>query len=556
MGSLTTLSERRFEWFVTNSMTQVVIRAEAGQKFQLAVAGENEVHISVARTLPPTLSLLSPANDTEFIVGETVNVTADVVDPDGPVSRVEFYRNRSLIVVATNPPFNASFTLDEPSSWLIEAIAFDEHNVPSSGDSRFIRARMPGPPNDAFTNRLALSGVFTNITGTTADATFEPEEREWTRVGSAWWEWAAPASGTFTVTVRSERGYWLSVAVLTGTNLSDLLLLTAAASQHDASDYYAQVTFEAEAGVKYPIAVASGDAVALSIAQTAPPVVTLVQPAPDSVFRTGDMVTLQAEAEDSDGRITKVEFYNWRTLLGTVTEPPFVLQTNFSPGYWWGIRARAFDNHGLYADSATVSIEVRSPPPANDNFVNATPLSGWFIQHTANDRESTVEPDEPVFTRATGSIWWSWTAPASGRVLLFSDAYNGHLAVCAGINVAELTVLAFSKSIGSGMKLEFDAVAGESYPLLFQSESGSAGDFRLDLLLDARELVGLRTLSRGRFALDLYTTLDRTWTVQVTTNLVDWLPLATSPGPNGAIHFLDPPQPGRQQRFYRAIGEP
>ena len=135
-----------------------------------------------------------------------------------------------------------------------------------------------------------------------------------------------------------------------------------------------------------------------------------------------------------------------------------------------------------------------------------------------------------------------------------TDAPFGHLAVYLGAELDGLTAITSnSPPTSSASQLSFDAVTGTDYAISFQSLGGFAGDFRLSLLLDARELSGLRISSRGRLALDLCTTVDRTWSIEATTNLVDWSPVATSPVSNGLIRFLDPPVSGRQQRFFRPV---
>ena len=47
------------------------------------------------------------------------------------------------------------------------------------------------------------------------------------------------------------------------------------------------------------------------------PVVSITSPAIDSTYNVGDYITVQATATDPDGTISKVEFYQGNTLLGT-----------------------------------------------------------------------------------------------------------------------------------------------------------------------------------------------------------------------------------------------
>src|SRR5689334_5903981 len=54
--------------------------------------------------------------------------------------------------------------------------------------------------------------------------------------------------------------------------------------------------------------------------------------------------------------------------------------------------------------------------PANDAFANRTTLSGPTNTILASNVGATIEPGEPQHAGEAGghSVWWSWTAPASG----------------------------------------------------------------------------------------------------------------------------------------------
>src|SRR6185369_3696257 len=54
-----------------------------------------------------------------------------------------------------------------------------------------------------------------------------------------------------------------------------------------------------------------------------PPTVTLTSPANGANFTAGSNITLSATASDSDGTVSKVDFFNGATKLGTVTASPY-----------------------------------------------------------------------------------------------------------------------------------------------------------------------------------------------------------------------------------------
>lgn len=91
------------------------------------------------------------------------------------------------------------------------------------------------------------------------------------------------------------------------------------------------------------------------------PTVTLTSPTTGAIFSVGTAITLTASASDSDGSITKVEFYRGgTTLVGTATTAPFrYVWTNAVAGAY-SLTAKAYDNRNGTATSAAAAITVVS----------------------------------------------------------------------------------------------------------------------------------------------------------------------------------------------------
>jgi alpha-tubulin suppressor-like RCC1 family protein len=91
-----------------------------------------------------------------------------------------------------------------------------------------------------------------------------------------------------------------------------------------------------------------------------PPTVTLTAPAAGAVFNAPATITLAATASDSDGSVAKVEFFQGTTKLGESTTALFTYTwSGVVPGSYI-LSAKATDNQGATAQSATVSITVQS----------------------------------------------------------------------------------------------------------------------------------------------------------------------------------------------------
>ena len=92
----------------------------------------------------------------------------------------------------------------------------------------------------------------------------------------------------------------------------------------------------------------------------ASPTVSLTSPKSDGQFAVGSNVSITATAADSDGSITKVEFYNGTTLLGTDTSAPYSYTWSSVKAGEYNLTAKATDNKGAITISNAVQIKVAS----------------------------------------------------------------------------------------------------------------------------------------------------------------------------------------------------
>jgi RTX calcium-binding nonapeptide repeat (4 copies) len=103
------------------------------------------------------------------------------------------------------------------------------------------------------------------------------------------------------------------------------------------------------------------------------------------------------------------------------------------------------------------------PGPANDEFPTATPLDGFPVTATYKSSTevggATAEPGEPdhegddvsgPIPSSSGSVWYSWTAPANGPVMLrVCGAFNA-VAVYTGNHLGALSWVLTRRPRGSG----------------------------------------------------------------------------------------------------------
>ena len=89
-----------------------------------------------------------------------------------------------------------------------------------------------------------------------------------------------------------------------------------------------------------------------------PPTVSLTAPAGGTSYTAPASVALTASAADSDGTVSKVEFYSGTTLLGTDTTAPYSFTWGSVAAGTYSLTAVAYDNAGARTTSAAVSITV------------------------------------------------------------------------------------------------------------------------------------------------------------------------------------------------------
>ncbi len=91
---------------------------------------------------------------------------------------------------------------------------------------------------------------------------------------------------------------------------------------------------------------------------TTPPTVSITAPADGTTFLAPASITIAANAADSDGTVTKVEFFNGATKLGEDTTVPYAFDwTNVAIGTY-SLTVKATDDMTAATTSATITVNV------------------------------------------------------------------------------------------------------------------------------------------------------------------------------------------------------
>jgi hypothetical protein len=409
-----------------------------------------------------------------------------------------------------------------------------------------ITATAAAPSNDNFASAIALSGAdASRSSDTNVDATLQPGED--TTVGvsngvpspagaSVWYSWTAPGTGMVVIDTATS-GFDTLLGVYTGTAVD---ALTVVASNDDVSTLVrtSRVRFPAESGTAYRIRVdgytgATGT-INLQLHQAPAPsnddfaAALSLGNGPDASrpADTNDGATLEAGEPDTfpnadagasvwyswtapaDGEVViNTATSNFDTLLGVYTgsqvdtlievvsnddakvPPTSLVRFPATSGVVYRIRVDGFGE-----TSGTITLDLHEEPPAaspaNDDFADAEVLTGIMSTSGSGDNAGATlelgELETVASEEASVSVWYSWTAPVSGTVVIdaATSDFDTLLGVYTGTAVNLLTTVASNDDVGRTdltSSVRFQATMGTEYLIRVDGYAGDTGAITLHL---------------------------------------------------------------------------
>lgn len=255
-----------------------------------------------------------------------------------------------------------------------------------------------------------------------------------------------------------------------------------------------------------------------------------VNPA-SSNYAQGDLVTLTATPNSG------YQFVNWGgQVSGTTNQIIVLMNTN-----------------------KTVIPRFRVP---GDDFEQRIPLVGATVTSSGlQNTNATKETGEPNHAGNTGgkSLWWTWTAPASGTATVTTAGSNfrNALAAYTGATVSNLTVVATNLAgVGTNTsQITFAAVSGTTYHFAVDGFNGTNGTVVVNVSLpNANISLGQPyQAGDGFFHFTITSSPGLVLRVEATTNLTTWTLIGTVTNATGTMDFADTNSPSFKQRFYRVV---
>lgn len=140
--------------------------------------------------------------------------------------------------------------------------------------------------------------------------------------------------------------------------------------------------------------------------------------------------------------------------------------------------------------TSTIQISDNDVATSNDMFANRFLIGGSSVRVSGTNVGATRESGEPSNAGIPGgrSIWWSWTAPASGRTVMTTagSSFDTTLGVYTGNSVNWLQPVASNddQDYWSGIytsQVAFQATAGRTYQILVDGYYGESGRVQLGI---------------------------------------------------------------------------
>jgi len=430
-----------------------------------AVTTSSAVNITVGSTNnPPVVSITSPTSGSSYTAPATITINANATD-DGSVAKVDFYNGTTLLGTDTSSPYSFTWSNVAVGSYSLTAKATDNTNLvttssavsvtvnnpttqsPYGGTVRNIPGRIEGEYYD-----LGGEGVaYHDLTAGNAGGAFRTDDVDleattdtgagynvgWIQAGE-WLEYtvnittagtytlsarvaAITAGKTFhvemdgvnvsgTITVPNTTGWqtWQTVTVTTTSLTTGQKIMRIAADQSDFN-------------INYIDFATSGNPA---------PTTSITSPANGATFTAPASITINANAADTaPGTVSKVDFYNGTTLLGTDTSSPYSFTWSNVAAGTYTLTTKATDNQGAVGTSTAVTITVSggSSCGSKPKYVeNGGYVDGSQVQNAGNIYQCKPYPYTGwcngaawAYAPGTGSYWtdaWTLVGPCSGRI--------------------------------------------------------------------------------------------------------------------------------------------
>ncbi len=368
-----------------------------------------KVYVAAAGNTAPVVSITSPTASSVYTKPANVNIAVNATD-DGVIEKVEFYNGTTLLGTDNTAPYTFAWTGVDMGTYTITAKAYD------NGQNSTVSAPVTFTVND---NVITADkyGIYSEDPTIVEKLTYGVDANLYVWNSLTNITGAAPFEGSQVLAFHAPAANWFGFGVANDirnlTHFADGSLKLHMKTTYAGSFKFSIITTAGEGAVVFAageeklglvrdgqwheitiplslfgaidLSVVSqaftfaGDAPAAATdfyfdnvyytIQAPPnslPTISITNPLNNAKIYQPNAVAFTVNAQDSDGSITKVKYFEGANLIGTSTTAPFGFNWSAPIGSFV-ITAKAFDNRGDSVISAPVNIEVKDASTRGPN---------------------------------------------------------------------------------------------------------------------------------------------------------------------------------------------
>ncbi|MCH7411688.1 Ig-like domain-containing protein, partial [Belliella sp. DSM 111904] len=278
---------------------------------------------------PPIIQFISPSTDRQLFVGEKLKIEIEAESKYSEINIIEVYVDEILIKSFKNTPEIFEQVFEEEGDFILKAKAIDINGM------------------EAFSESLNISVSHSEIAPTIS--------------------WLSPSDNDFffesdpiklEVSVDSDEQNIENVEFSINNNVvgfSNTLPYQISLPNLPLGSHNLKAIAKSSNGLFGETEIITINVVA---AANIPPSIIISSPSNNSTFTFGDVISINTEAQDTDGTITQVEFFNGTSHIGILSSEPFTFVWDNAPLGNHSITARATDDKGAVAISSPINIQV------------------------------------------------------------------------------------------------------------------------------------------------------------------------------------------------------
>lgn len=416
-GAITVPNTGDFQTWQT--VTIPAISLTAGNQIMKIVFDSDEINLNyvdvIAVNKAPTVSITAPLNNTSYVAAASFTITANAADSDGNIAKVEFYSGAALLGSDATSPFSFDWNNVAAGTYTITAKATDNSGAStvSSAITVVVNAnKLPSVSLTAPVNNTVLQAPASNVslTALASDADGSVVKVEF-------------YNGTTLLGTDNTSPYDFTIASLTAGTYT----LTAKATDDKGG-------------------VSTSAPITLIVNQA--PTVSITSPLNNASFVAPADIIITADASDADGLVSKVEFYNGATLLGSDLTAPYSYNWIGVAAGTYNITAKATDNNGGVTTTTVVRITLNAnklpsvslTAPIN-NAVLQAPATNVVLSADATDSDGTITKVEfyngptLIGTDVSSPYSFTWASVSAGNYTITAKATDdkGGVTVSASV---------------------------------------------------------------------------------------------------------------------------